>query len=380
MHRNNEQSNKKVILFSRDPGGANCIIPLDAPLKDLNYNVNLYGKDSALKKYSESALNGINILNHIENIELKDIEEFIKNESPNLIITGTSADDMTEKYIWKAAESLNIPAFAIVDQWLNYGIRFSEYGVGEMQTYQKDKNLDYLPFKIFVMDETAKHEAIKDGIPEEKLVVTGQPYFETIKKKFKDITDLQEIRDNLSINAKEFVITYASEPIEDTYKSSGHLGYTEKTVFEDFLSELISFSEKFDKNICLIIKQHPKEKPDNYNEIEKNFKNNKIRLLIDQNTDSMSIIALSDLIVGMSSMFLIESAILGKKVLSIQTGLKIKNPFILDKIGILKSITNKNLIETELKKILNESNELYYNFKVIDNSVENIIKEVKKYL
>ncbi len=114
---------------------------------------------------------------------------------------------------------------------------------------------------------------------------------------------MSQIREKFGVCADEFVITYASEPIEDTYKSTNYFGYTEKTVFIDFLEELTTFSEEYNKKICLIIKQHPKEKPDNYNKILKNYNNNKIRLLIDQKTDSMKVIAVSDLIVGMSSMF-----------------------------------------------------------------------------
>ncbi len=171
MYRNTKfPQNKKIILFSRDPGGANCIIPLCQPLKDLNCNVSLYGKDIALKKYAEYGLDGIDILNHIKNIELDEIEMFINKEKPDLIITGTSADDMTEKYLWKVCEKLDIPSFAIIDQWINYGLRFSKYGVSDINAYQSNKIFDYLPLKIFIMDEMAKVEAIKEGLPEEKLL------------------------------------------------------------------------------------------------------------------------------------------------------------------------------------------------------------------
>lgn len=62
--------------------------------------------------------------------------------------------------------------------------------------------------------------------------------------------------------------------------------------------------------------------------------------------DSFSVMKSADLICGMSSMFLLESIICGKPVLSIEIGLKRENPFVLDRIGSCKSIlSEKELLE-----------------------------------
>ena len=47
---------KKILLFSRDPGGANTIIPLHHPLVAQGYDVVLWGKDVALSRYKEAGL------------------------------------------------------------------------------------------------------------------------------------------------------------------------------------------------------------------------------------------------------------------------------------------------------------------------------------
>lgn len=130
---------KKILLFSRDPGGSNTIIPLVEPLQKRGYEVRLFGKDFALEKYKSSGISGLDIMDYVPSFELDFIQKFINKEKPDFIITGTSADDFTEKYIWKSAGKLNIPLLAIMDQWVNYGVRFSNYGVSQLDDYNKDK-------------------------------------------------------------------------------------------------------------------------------------------------------------------------------------------------------------------------------------------------
>lgn len=378
--------NKKILLFSRDPGGANAIIPLAKRLMYKEYIVALYGKDVALNKYINSLLEGKDIKNEIDFISLENIIAFLKRENPDLIITGTSADDLTEKFIWKASEILTIPSFAVLDQWINYGLRFSEYGVSELEKYNRSKKHDYLPAKILVMDDYAREEAIKDGLPTERVIVTGQPYFEDLIHKYLNVTssDLQITRNLLKIPEGYYVITFASEPITDTYKetdnSDNYWGYTERTVFNELLNVLNIISDEYTNNIAIVIKIHPKESPDNYLDIIEQFNNPKIKLCVDRNTDPLDLIKLSDLVVGMSSMFLIESVILKKPVLSIQIGLKRENPFILDRRGILNSILDKENLNQMLKSIIINKNILEYNFNVVENPVSNIIGLVEKYL
>ena len=49
---------KRILLFARDPGGANAIAPLVDKLKLRGYEPLLYGKDAALKQYRGNGLEG----------------------------------------------------------------------------------------------------------------------------------------------------------------------------------------------------------------------------------------------------------------------------------------------------------------------------------
>src|SRR5574344_2096538 len=147
----------KIMFYANDPGGANAIKPLIKPLDEEN-DIVIYGNNSALKI-------------------LPNCEEYNKNLQdimPDIVITGTSANECTEKTIWKECKKLDIKTIAILDHWCNYGVRFSKYGLNEIEKF--DKKCDFLPDYIIVMDNFAKQEMIKDGVPQNIIYPLGNPH------------------------------------------------------------------------------------------------------------------------------------------------------------------------------------------------------------
>ena len=371
------------MLFSRDPGGANCVIPLVEPLKNKGYRVRLFGKDTALQKYAERTVRDyFDITEYLQDFAQSTFLAFLQKERPDFIITGTSADDLTEKYIWKAAERLGIPSFAILDQWLNYGIRFSPYGVSELTEYDIDKKHPYLPTRIMVMDEYARDEMINEGIPRSKILVGGQPHFEFLIQQ-KDSDGGRRLRSNLGIAESDMVITYASEPISRTYKetdqSEHYWGYTERTIFSDILKALKNISPETEKKLWMIVRPHPKEDPASFADIN-NPRNGNITIVVDRESTPWDLINASQLICGMSSMFLIEAVLFQKPVLSVQIGLKRQDPFILSRRDIVKSIIDGDTLYRELKSIIIRNNVPIYNFAIIKEPIENIIRHMESFL
>lgn len=373
---------KKILLFSRDPGGANTVIPLVVALRKKGNEVRLFGKDMALEKYSKAGLEGFDITGLVSEINQGAIENFLLSEKPDFIITGTSSSDFTEKYLWKAAEKLNIPSFAILDQWINYGLRFSRYSTAQIE-YRKALSHEYLPTKILVMDEFAKEEAIADGIESSRILVTGQPYFETLLKEKEKITSgrLDEIRRKLTLKDDDFIITFASEPVSIDYANTDYWGFTEKTIFSELLEGVKRLSAGLEKRISIIIRPHPREDEDSFNEMSLGL-GERIKIVVDRNSSSMELISLSDIVAGMSSMFLIEALILDKPVLSILIGLKKgrENPFVPARRDLIKSITERNTLIAELDEIIVRNRRQTGGFEFIRNPVSNIISCMEKYL
>lgn len=375
------KNRKKILLFSNDPGGANTIIPLITPLKGKGFDVRLFGKNSANGRYAKAGLMALDINEYIYDIKPDAVIEFLVKERPDFIITGTSASDFTEKYLWQAAERLNTPSFAIIDQWINYGIRFSRYTTSEIAKYMDDRKHPYLPSKILVMDDYAKQEAIKDGLDPSKILVSGQPYFETLLKEKEKVSSerLKELKRELKIGREDLIITFASEPVSKDYKND-YWGFNEKTIFKELFEGVKEVSKRSEKKISMIIKVHPREDEDSFEGIASDME--KLTIIIDRDSKPMDLILISDVVAGMSSMFLIEAAILGKPVLSILMGMnkERENPFILDRKGIIKSIKGREELINRLDEIIVRGRKENVVFDFIRNPVSNIISYMEKYL
>jgi len=372
----------KILLFARDPGGANTIIPLFEPLKRKGYTVSVYGKDIALARFSSNNIEAADIVSEVGEVSEVSIGKFLADLRPDFIITGTSADDMTEKYLWKTAESLGIPSFAILDQWMNYGIRFSSYGVSQIQEYEKDKNFLFLPSKILVPDDLARRDSILEGLPEDKILVSGQPYFGWIKNIQVSDDKIKRLRKDLDINNSDFIVVFASEPLQKIYKEEvkSYWGYDEISLFLHFYKTMVEETKITKQNIKIIVKLHPKEDPDYYLKLKSEIRKDNIEIIIDQVSDPKLLIRVSDLVVGISSMFLLESVVLGKPTISLQIGLKRENPFMLDRIGVLKSIVTKVQLKEVVVKALTRNLTTSTSLKLVKDPVNKIITLMEKKL
>jgi nucleotide-binding universal stress UspA family protein len=347
----------KVLLFACDPGGANAIIPLINEFRKRGYQISLFGKNEALKKYHGLGLRGKNIMRFIPAVSIEAMGCFLKEINPDIIVTGTSANDKTEKYLWAAGRKLAIPSFAVLDQWINYGIRFSRYGVSDIAKYNKTPTLDYLPDKIFVMDGYAKKELEKTGVAGERVVIGGQPYFDSIQEHAKKITaaEVRDFKSRHHIKSSNFVITFASEPITRTYgnhNGRNYLGYTEKTIALELLQALQELARGSALNFTLVIKLHPKEMISDWHEIIKDNQTEDLKIILMKSGNVWELMKASNLVCGMTSMFLIEAVVLQRPVLSIQIGRKRKSEFVLEKRGILKPVFDQSILRRRLTQLI----------------------------
>lgn len=327
----------KIMFFAHDPGGANAILPLIEPLKE-NHDVFIFAKGPALTKIPNA-----------QEFEDTDLEEI----KPDFLITGTSANDKTEKKLWQKAAALNIKSMAILDHWLNYGIRFSKYGLNEIEKF--NKKCDALPDYIIVMDDFAKQEMIKDGVPADIIYPLGNPHFENLINQSKSA---ENIRSQYATQ-DELLITFASEPYTEDY---GNENGNEKKVLEDLL-DIVKHKET-----KIIVKLHPKEDLIKYQEFEQNP-----YIYIDKSTPAIEIIKASDIVVSMTSMFLIEAMILGKTIISYQPNQANTDFFILNRNKTIPFLNSKDNFRKELLTLIDNKRYLNYNYDIKLNSVNEII-------
>ncbi len=371
----------KILFFACDPGGANAIIPVIKTMSSSEMVV--FGKNGALQKYQDNDLSGSDIAKQLKGDGLAAVAKFVKKYSPDLIITGTSANDMTEKYLWQAAEKFKIPSLAILDQWMNYGIRFSRYGLAEIKKYEKNKVCDYQPTKILVMDSYAKRQLVKDGIRAEKIIATGNPYFEQIIKSKNSFSKekIINLRQALGLDKSALTVLFASEPFRTSYTDAKkYWGFTEEEILLALIDALTKLTGKLKRGITLIIKLHPKEAADRYDHLIKQLASQQINIIVEGSRPSLDLIMLADLVCGMFSMLLQEALILNKPIVSIAIGLNRPTGFVLETRGLAKSIRSKRQLDLTLKKIIINKQLPKINLVLEPQAIKKVIKVIKNYV
>lgn len=341
-----------IWLYGDDPGGANVVFPLKVFFEEKGFNVSLFGSKTACKIYNRWNIK----YKLIDFSYMEIINKYLIAEKPDVIITGTSSNSFIEQNLWSVAKKNKIKSMAIIDQWMNYGLRFSRLGSKNKHLYKPFNTELNLPDIVGIMDKDSYKDAINDGIQSERLKIIGQPYFNW----------LLNIPNKDNIDRKNTRILFASEPLTEDYKNvpggaKRIFGYDEVLILKNFIKTV----EKLE-NIELSIRLHPREK--NMDKFKKILDNTNI--LWNQNKDNNSIDAInkSDLIVGMSSMFLIEAYYLKKKVLSLQYNRIKEDNNILSKRKLINVVEKEENTFYKTSEILNSKLTEKINFAVSDYS------------
>ena len=371
---------RKVLVFSRDPGGTNAVMHLIEPLRARGNEVVVYGKDAALAIYRRLNLDCADILTAIPSGTQEETNEFIRKAAPGLILTGTSSEDFTERHLWLGAEQAGIASFAVLDQWTNYRLRL----IPEEDTGSATAGKLIVPSFLFIMDEFARKEMCALGIDRERLVVTGQPFFDYIRKtggRFA-ASEIEELRRRLAGDQGGLVFVFASQPIASLHRQNGmaedYWGYTEKTVLRSVVACLGKLAEELAVKVTLVLRLHPKDEPDAYQDVLTTCSSS-IKLVRDRETDSSLLLQAADLVIGMFSMVLLEAAILERRFISVQIGLKRENPLIFDRMGLARSILTEAELEETLRGILHGEKQGGPDLKFEFGATERIIEYLEAY-
>ena len=361
--------NNKILLCASDAGGIKNIASLISRLQDKKYLPILVTNIDHLGIFSKL---GVEILSseHI-NSEYA-VEELIKKIQPIAIMCGTSRYICADRFMIAAANRLCIKSFVVLDEWYGYAIRF---------TNEKGE-LAYLPSVICCQDEQAKMEAKAEGIPAQILKVTGNPALSYLTKMAKQFFQKKpDVLSFLKPYQKFFFVTFLSETYAVDFgeaqgevgRFGSHLGYTEKTVCEDIISVL----ENSEHKIVLIEKLHPETVGKDF--IKSNHRNI-VRFTV-KHIDLWRLLLLSDLVIGMRSMALLESCILGRPTVSYQPGRIGDQRCSAVRLGLISCLSTRSDLEkwckNESEKINRKRNEVrplkVYPF-AREDSIDNVIR------
>lgn len=373
---------RRILIFSRDPGGTNAIMQLIDPLRALGNEVLVYGKDAALSIHRKLHIECYDISDAIPSGTQEGTNEFVRRTCPDLIVTGTSSEDFTERHLWKAAVGAGIRSFAVLDQWTNYRLRL--ISEGDDPTTEPPTSELVLPSFFFIMDEFARKEMCALGIDRERLLVSGQPFFDYIRKTGDRFTtgEIEELRRELTGTQGGLVLVFASQPIASIHRKNGmaedYWGYTEKTVLKSVTECLSKLAKELAVKVTLVLRLHPKDEANVYQDALATCPNS-INVVIDRQRDSTLLLKAADLVIGMFSMLLLEAAILEIGFISVQIGLKRESPLIFDRMGIVRSILTEEELENTLRGVLSGKKLDLQNLKFEFGATEKIIEYLEAY-
>lgn len=272
---------RKILCAAENPGSFNAIFPVVRRLREMDdINVVLILSGAAKKLARE-----FDFIDVTDNTKKK-VQDMFQDHSFTQVLLGASEGMSVEKHCIKEAKKRRVPTIAVIDFWSNYTARFSTPDTAD---------LAYITDTICVADEYMKDEMIKAGFPERLIAVTGNPFFETFTP----------------ISTTSKFILFVSQPFSELYDPTP---FDEVIIFKKIVELLTRLQVKLPIKIAL----HPRSrKRDKYNSLIKNSS-----LTIEIAIDPIDrLLPKTALVVGINSVVLFQSALLGLPVISYQPGI-----------------------------------------------------------
>ena len=205
-----------------------------------------------------------------------------------VLLTGSTMwGDRIEARAVAEARKLGRWSVTFLDFWSNYVARLS---------YPSAVGLEVLPSRLAVIDERMRDDLLALGIDRESMAVTGSPAFDQVLERPQIIPD------------PTGPVVFLSQPIEALYGQS--LGYTEATILLALAHRVLGLGRR------LVVRPHPRENVDHLREIVAGLPGS---CSVEQD-DFERLLRSASIVVGMTTMALVEAALRGLPTLSLQLG------------------------------------------------------------
>lgn len=317
---------QKILLCATDAGGARNLSPLVKAIKSRHYQPVLVTSPEMLGMFDSE---GVEFVAAGE-ITPESADSFLDSLMPAAVICGTSRYLGPERFLVTAGRKPGIGTVVVLDEWFNYRMRFEN----------ETGRLAYLPDAIAAMDEMAKQEATKEGLPKERIHITGSPALAALTDRAERFaTSPPGMLPFLRSVGSTPVITFLSETHAADYGAKpgecgsmgSYLGYTENTARDDILSML----KNIDQPCTFVEKLHPGAQTEDADRMH----NDKIRWITVKQTDLWPLLWHSKAVIGMRSMALLEASILGRPAVSYQPGLLGADQCTAVRLGLLSRLS-----------------------------------------
>lgn len=259
----------RVIAVAHDPGGASAVAAVVAALRRAGAGVDAYAKGPADRQFHQLGVACSKVP--------ADHGPLVNASQGDLLLMGTSRYDGFEREVLRWAQVRRIPSVALIDYWANYRMRFGSPAGAEAKPV--------LPAALVAIDESCARGMIAEGLPADRIRVLGQPYFAWLLKQ-------------RTVQAKRPMpprkILFASQPEAN-----------EIEILETLLAALADHTPLD----LLTVRFHPRQ-VDIASSLEL-LEASRLPYTVDTCDNSIESLCRQDMVFGITSTLLIESALLG---------------------------------------------------------------------
>lgn len=333
-----------VLLFVEDPGAANLVIGLPEKLSQSGYSGVILAAGSApdfLLSHQESCL---------EVHSDQPVGSLLERYSPILMVCGTSENpDSLGLQLIAASRSRGIASIGLVDAPMNAEYRFRG---------RSSNPLACRPDRIFVTGYLTAEHFINLGVSKKDVVIFTNPVFSQLTKVKQQLEAKDRESERIRIFGKEAskkkVICFLTEKSDgldsneflhsDTYTLPGRGQVKERTKI--VLEELLDECKKYNQELEVVLRLHPKEAFEEYQEYFDEA------AISNPAEHPLSVVFFADAVVGLTTTLLEEARQLGCRTLSIVPREKEKKWVPFPPNHMDKTVCSRIALSNALAKIL----------------------------
>lgn len=298
-----------ILAFAEDPGAANYLAPLVLDFRAKGWQVQLCASGFARKIFQDRKVD-------FRDVEgAADAETLLKNAEVRLLLVGTAENKKSLGLaLVDAAKKLKIPSIGVIDAFMNARFRFS----GTSRSPRA-----HAPDYLFVADAATKAEFMQLGFPAATIFAVGHPHYDFVAEQGKALTlaSRDEIRSRIFPQAKaaQLIVAFLDEGSarlnsypdmeKENFTLRGFKNPPGRT--ELVLEEFLAAAKKTLPNAHIVFRLHPKDTAEDFAAYKEDIHQ------WNSGGSALEMVYAADLVVGSTTMLLLEAALLGARTLSI---------------------------------------------------------------
>lgn len=339
-------SNPGILIYVEDPGAANYVAHLPETFHQQGWKTRLLAHGNA-----KTTLNNLNTPFESINGNVNSDAIFQSNK-PTLVMVGTSENPDTLGFeLIKGAKKRNIENVGIIDAFVNAPYRFRG---------RSDNALHHAPNWLIVPDEWTKEAYINLDYDPSHIQVCGHPHYDKVYeislqlKKENRLEMRRQLLPSYQKNQKVVVllaeISSGLNPQQfiknNDYTLSGRGKSVRRTdiVIEEFLDAIQTLQTR----PYLILRLHPKNNKEEFSSYLEDFD------YVSNSGSPLELIYTADLVVGMTTILLLEAAIIGCSTLSIVPRKSEKKWLPTIRSGMTHCATTRKEVKKKLSNLLRD--------------------------